>query len=63
MRCGRIKYAGYYDTQPNASENRYYVLAASDKMDYILGTMRSGPARYLGVAASLRPRFSKAVMA
>lgn len=28
-------YLGYYDTQENISENRSYVLAASNKMDYI----------------------------
>jgi len=34
-----VKYLGYYDTQTNESENRGFFLAASQKMDYILGVL------------------------
>lgn len=34
----RIIYIGYYDKN-NSSENRNYVLAATNKMDYIIGTL------------------------
>lgn len=32
----KIKYISYYDTADNKSENRNYVLAATNKMDYII---------------------------
>jgi len=34
-----IKYIAYYDTLDNKKENRNYVLAATNKMDYIISTL------------------------
>ena len=36
---GLIYYLGYYDTLENKSENRYYELAASNKMTYIISAI------------------------
>jgi glycosyltransferase involved in cell wall biosynthesis len=36
---GVVKYIGYYDSPLNRLENRYHVLAASNKMGYVLGVL------------------------
>lgn len=57
MRESRVKYLSYYDTPGNAHEGRYYVLAASDKMDYIIGALnRSGYAVDVVSASTTRGR-------
>lgn len=35
----KIKYIGYYDIQENRNENRGYVFAATNKMDYIISVL------------------------
>ena len=34
-----MKYIGYYDCEENRTENRNYVLAATNKMTYIAKTL------------------------
>lgn len=52
-----LKYVGYYSAQENKSENRDHVLAASDKMDYVIGALnRLGFAVQVVSASATRSR-------
>lgn len=43
----RVYYLGFYDIEQNKSENRNYVLSATNKMRYIIDTIETcGQIRY-----------------
>lgn len=51
-RRGVVNYVGYYDRPSNKAEGRYFVLAATNKMDYIVAAMNRAGHRVQIVSAS-----------